>query len=91
MASGAINEPAAVDPLAILPQAQGASDPYARSAETFPRLTDEQVARVAAFGVVEELPRGTVLFERDDRGVDFFLVLEGHIEIYEPGPEGEPW
>lgn len=67
-----------------------ASDPYARSAETFPRLTDEQVRRVAAFGVVEDLPAGTVLFERDDRGVDFFLVLEGHVEIYEEGPDGGP-
>ncbi len=66
------------------------ADPYAREAETFPRLTDEQVRRVAAFGVVEDLPRGTVLFERDDRGVDFFLVLEGHIEIYEEGPDGRP-
>jgi thioredoxin reductase (NADPH) len=68
----------------------GPSDPYAREAETFPRLTDEQVRRVAAFGTVEDLPRGTVLFERDDRGVDFFLVLEGHIEIYEEGPDGRP-
>jgi thioredoxin reductase (NADPH) len=66
------------------------SDPYARAAETFPRLTDEQVARVAAFGTEEALPAGTVLFERDDRSVDFFLVLEGHIEIYETGPDGEP-
>ncbi len=66
------------------------ADPYARAAETFPRLTDEQVRRVAAFGTVEDLPRGTVLFERDDRGVDFFLVLEGHIEIYEEGPGGRP-
>jgi thioredoxin reductase (NADPH) len=90
MASSAASESAVVDPLAILPQALGASDPYARAQETFPRLTGDQVARVAAFGVVEALSRGTVLFERDDRGVDFFLVLEGHIEIYEPGPAGEP-
>ena len=66
------------------------SDPYAREAETFPRLSEEQVARVAAFGTVQSLAKGTVLFERDDRRVDFFLVLEGFIEIYEPGPGGEP-
>ncbi len=72
------------------PQGRDPSDPYARTAETFPRLSDEQVERVCAFGTVEALPRGTVLFERDDRGVDFFLVLEGHIEIYEPGAGGEP-
>lgn len=66
------------------------SDPYAREAETFPRLGDEQVQRVAAFGSVEELAKGAVLFERNDRSVDFFLVLDGFIEIYEPGPDGEP-
>ena len=57
-------------------------------AETFPRLTEDQVERVAAFGTIEELPAGTTLFEIDDRGVDFFLVLGGFIEIYEPGPDG---
>jgi len=30
-----------------------------------------------------------VLFERDDRTVDFFLVLEGSTEISEDGPDGE--
>ncbi|MDT7581917.1 MAG: thioredoxin reductase, partial [Pseudonocardiales bacterium] len=77
-----------VDPLAVLPEAHDAADPYARTDETFPRLTDDQVARVAAFGVVEDLPAGTVLFAIDDRGVDFFLVLSGHIEIYEQDPDG---
>jgi thioredoxin reductase (NADPH) len=77
-----------VDPLAVLPPATSPSDPYARTAETFPRLTDEQVARVAAFGAVEDVAAGTVLFEIDDRGVDFFLVLEGFIEIYEPSEDG---
>jgi len=43
---------------------------------------------VAEFGRVEELAAGTVLFEVDDRGVDFFLVLQGFIEIYET-PEGD--
>ncbi len=66
------------------------ADPYGRATETFPRLTGEQVRRVAAFGTVQDLPRGTVLFERDDRSVDFFLVLDGHIEIYEEGPGGRP-
>ena len=79
---------AATDPLAVLPTASSPSDPYARVAETFPRLTDDQVARVVAFGTVEDLPAGTTLFEIDDRGVDFYLVLQGFIEIYDPGPDG---
>src|SRR5690242_16077109 len=83
-----VPETVPVDPLAVLPEAHDAADPYARTDETFPTLTDEQVARVAAFGVVEDLPAGAVLFEIDDRGVDFFLVLSGHIEIYERDPDG---
>jgi thioredoxin reductase (NADPH) len=59
------------------------SDPYLRRAQTFPTLTDEQLERAAEFGVVEALPKGTVLFDRGDRGIDFFIVLEGRIEIYE--------
>ncbi|GAA0576152.1 FAD-dependent oxidoreductase [Craurococcus roseus] len=66
------------------------SDPYERQAQTFPRLTDEQVARAKAFGRIQDLPKGRVLFSRGDRTVDFFLVLEGNIEIYDDGPDGQP-
>lgn len=66
------------------------SDPYVRSAQTFPTLTDDQVERSKAFGSVESLPAGTVLFSRGERTVDFFLVIEGAIEIYELDDEGEP-
>jgi thioredoxin reductase (NADPH) len=64
------------------------SDPYERRAQTFPQLTDEQVERAAEFGAVQALPKGTVLFDRGDRTVDFFIVVEGSIEIYEPSPSG---
>ena len=64
------------------------ADPYERPAQTFPRLTDEQIERAAEFGVVQALPKGTVLFDRGDRTVDFFIVLEGSIEMYEPSPSG---
>ncbi len=70
--------------------ASNPSDPYERQAQTFPRLSDEQVARAKAFGRVQDLPKGRVLFSRGDRTVDFFLVLEGHIEIYDDGPDGQP-
>lgn len=65
------------------------SDPCLREAQTFPRLTAEQVGRAGAFGTAEDLPAGTVLFQRGDRTVDFFIVLQGHIEIYDPGPDGD--
>lgn len=66
----------AVDP-------RSASDPYAREAQTFPKLNDDQVARLSDYGKTEELEKGAVLFSRGDRGADFFLILEGSIEIYE--------
>ncbi|MEU6019325.1 FAD-dependent oxidoreductase [Streptomyces sp. NPDC047515] len=75
-----------------IPIESGAStdttDPYRRMAQTFPRLTDEQVARARCFGQVEELRAGTVLFRRGDRSADFFVVLEGSIEVYHEAPDG---
>ena len=73
------------------PAAANPSDPYERQAQTFPRLSPTSRWRARkAFGCVEDLPKGTVLFSRGDRTVDFFLVLEGNIEIYEDGPDGAP-
>ena len=45
-------------------------------------LTADQVERVCRFGVVQRLPRGTVLYEPGARRADFFLVLDGFIEAY---------
>lgn len=65
------------------------SDPYARTAQTFPHLTDALVARMLPYGSQELQPAGTTLFERGQRGVDFFVVLEGEIEIYATDMHGE--
>jgi thioredoxin reductase (NADPH) len=74
-----LNTPTALDP----------TDPYERQAQTFPRLTEEQTRRVAGFGSEELLPDGTLVFERGQRSVDFFLVLSGAIEIFDVDPEGQ--
>ncbi|MCG8695946.1 MAG: FAD-dependent oxidoreductase [Minwuiales bacterium] len=66
-----------------------ASDPYAREAQTFPRLSGEQVERLSRYGKIEELEKGTVLFSRGERGVDFFVVLAGSVEIYEEDKNGK--
>lgn len=60
-----------------LPAALNPCDPCAWLAQTFPTLPDD------AFDRVEHLSAGTVLFARGERAVDFFLVLEGAVEIYE--------
>lgn len=70
-------------------QSVNPSDPYVREQQTFPVLTEDQVARLSGYGVVEDLPKGTWLFERGQRGVDFFLILEGCIDITDSTPEGQ--
>jgi thioredoxin reductase (NADPH) len=76
--------------LPIAPQrVLDADDPYAREAQTFPRLNTQMAARVSAYGAEELLPIGALVFERGQRSVDFFFVLEGTIEIFDM-IEGEP-
>jgi thioredoxin reductase (NADPH) len=64
------------------------SDPYAREQQTFPQLSEDMSRRVAAYGTEERLAKGTVVFQRGDRTVDFFFVLAGCIEIYEMDDHG---
>ena len=67
-----------------------ATDPYERASQTFPTFNPGMAARVAAFGTEEWLPAGTLVFERGQRSVDFFLVLQGNIEIFDLDKFGEP-
>jgi len=65
-----------------------ASDPYARPRQTFPHLPETLAARVEAYGTPEPLAAGTYLYREGDRSVDFFLVLEGAIEVLDRDPHG---
>ncbi|MGF1514228.1 MAG: FAD-dependent oxidoreductase [Elainellaceae cyanobacterium] len=67
-----------------------ASDPYARARQTFPTLSEEEVARISEYGETVVYEDGMPLFERGDRGADFFLVLEGAVEIIDRNASGEP-
>jgi thioredoxin reductase (NADPH) len=62
-----------------------ADDPYARQSQTFPRLSPEMVERIAPWGREERFADGALLFQRGERSVDFFLILDGAIQITEPG------
>jgi thioredoxin reductase (NADPH) len=66
------------------------ADPSQREAQTFPRLADEMMARVSAYGTRETLADGAVIYERGQRGVDFFLILEGRVEIFDYDPHDIP-
>ena len=78
--SATFSEPLALDP----------ADPLAREGQTFPRLSPEMAARVARYGREETPTAGALLFERGQRGVDFFLVLAGHLEVLEHDLNGLP-
>jgi thioredoxin reductase (NADPH) len=67
----------------IAPEELDPTDPYQRQAQTFPVLGADMVQRIASYGVEEQLAPGTMLFSRGDRSVDFFVVLEGAVEIYD--------
>ena len=66
-----------------LDTALDASDPIAREAETFPRLSAEILARIARYGSEERFTAGAPIFSRGDRNVDFFVVVAGSIEVFD--------
>ncbi|MDI7862847.1 FAD-dependent oxidoreductase [Rhizobiaceae bacterium n13] len=51
--------------------------------EAFPRLTAEMVARVARFGRQDRFDSGAYLYEVGDREVDFFIILDGAVDVFE--------
>ncbi len=67
-----------------------ASDPYARKAQTFPRLDNEMVARVSSFGSEIDVAEGTILFRRGERSTDFFLIKSGSVEMLDLDGDGLP-
>ncbi|WP_243041889.1 FAD-dependent oxidoreductase [Dyella sedimenti] len=65
------------------------TDPMNRKEQMFPRLSPAMMQRMAAYGHEEAVPAGTVLFQRGQRGVDFFLVLEGLVEVFDLDAHGQ--
>jgi thioredoxin reductase (NADPH) len=66
------------------------SDPMAREAQTFPHLAPEMIDRVARYGSEERFASGAPVFSRGERSVDFFVVLEGSIEIFDVDEHEQP-
>ena len=66
------------------------TDPVNRQTQVFPRLSEDMASRISAYGRVENFAKGTLIFERGQRSIDFFLVLEGSIEIFELDDHGSP-
>jgi thioredoxin reductase (NADPH) len=54
----------------------------------FPRLTDEQIAALAAVGTRRRVEVGDVLYREGEGGCDFFVILSGKVEVVEEGEAG---
>jgi len=59
------------------------SDPLAREAQTFPVLPAEMIARIAPFGTEEAVGDGDYLFRRGDRTSEFFVILDGGVNVFD--------
>ena len=57
--------------------------------QTFPILTESQIARARSHGAVRKVERGEILFQPGDTNVPFFILLSGTMEILQPYCEGE--
>jgi thioredoxin reductase (NADPH) len=57
--------------------------------QIFPTLTPAQIRRIAAHGHTRTMEPGQVLIEQGDRGVPFFVVVSGEVEIVRPSGGAE--
>jgi thioredoxin reductase (NADPH) len=55
-----------------------------RRPQTFPRLTDAQVGRIARAGERQRVRAGQILFDQGDAQPHFYVVLSGELEIVQP-------
>jgi len=60
-----------------------------RLAEMFPTLADAQIERLRAIGHERAFHAGEILFEQGEASTNFFVVLEGSIEVVHPYAAGE--
>ena len=60
-----------------------------RAEQMFPKLTPEQVERIAAHGKRRPVRSGQVLIEAGDQAVPFFVVTAGRLEIVQRSGDGE--
>jgi len=59
------------------------------STQAFPVLTTAQIGRVRPVGKLRKVEPGEILFQPDDTGVPFFVLLTGGMEVVQPGLAGE--
>src|SRR5215210_540323 len=63
--------------------------PVTNVEQTFPKLTPEQIARVAAHGRTRRVERGEILVSVGMPAPNFFVVNSGTIDVVQPAVNGE--
>src|ERR1700755_2983396 len=56
---------------------------FARPGQTFPTLTEAEIARMRRFGELKSFSDGELMFETGKPGRGMFVVLSGHVAITE--------
>ena len=56
--------------------------------QAFPVLTTAQIDRIRPAGKLRKVEPGEILFQPDDMGIPFFVLLSGGMEIVQPIPTG---
>jgi len=57
--------------------------------QTFPILTEAQIARIRPSAKLRPVQVGDIVFEPGDVDVPFFVLLSGRMEIVQPDINGE--
>jgi thioredoxin reductase (NADPH) len=60
-----------------------------RTEQIFPKLSPEQISRIAVQGHMRAIQPGEVLVEQGDSAVPFFVLVSGEIEIVRPSGAAE--
>ncbi len=57
--------------------------------DLYPKLSDEQIARLSQVGIRRTVPQGEILFDQGSIGRHFYVLLKGTVEALLPSSEGE--
>jgi len=57
---------------------------YERQAQTFPTLSNEQIARIARHGRMRQTRHGELLYDQGTETASFFVVISGALDIVRP-------
>lgn len=62
------------------------SDPWLREAQTYPVIPQEMIERVRKYGELQVSHDNSIAFSRGDHALDFYLILEGEMEVHADHP-----